>query len=1392
MEKLEEARYRRGEFIDSAHRFRVCECLGAGAFAELYLVFDTENSRNLAAKCEKPPSSRQNESDRRRATRLHKEAVFQGMLCRSWGQVNFEKFASLPVSQRVYMEWKDEQLKLKKEQGEQDDAAAAEAADKNVGTLSSSSSGGGTSSKTTTSASMKSSSSSSSLIQLHNGGSTTNKSTLKRRRMSSASVTGANVVKGATTSTGANRTNTKQAANNISTSNKGAGSTCNIEGDINNSDNTKKKIDPRLEWLNLELGESYEFVEEMSSGTVFDARVKPGQPQRTGLVQEEHQHDDTSANQATCQAQVADQQISSGKKMGSKMNSFKPAPRAAGATAAGADGERNYSKGNKTTGGGGRSTNNNTPKSANKRTASADANSTLLNKTTSAKTTAVFARSTLGKIVGVEDHGHDGDTTLLRSSRKPIIPIDRSETNETRYSPHFKLNDGRTCIPRFYGFWDNPAQKVAGSAKFHDATLMQRTMSSGSCGMFHQDLNYSPPTKVNKNATNTAASSKGSKTTIVGGNPAVGGISSCTEIDIFDRRDKKSTCSPDVKADTYPTGRKCAFFLLEVMGRDLCCVRKKVNENHQLSIPAVGFLGKQLIQMLQMIHEEGVLHRDIKPQNCMLGNNNQTKMDLHLVDFGLATQFDLAQDTLIHVIYRESSGEILNNQDIVRQIEDLHGKEASYRENNRTSCPEHFYTTQKLVLNQKVLKRMQQTLSSHLAPTPSAAPGLHSTFPKETKYVSFSNLPKETQALFERIAKQYNRARTQLAPNPDNPHASNTGTKDHPNRSPLKVQDIRETWLPAHYLKRRSRNVAFRGTAAYGSISALEGYEQTRWDDIEGAFWVMFDLLLGGLSWRRYSRADMLEREKKEKEERRRNGVTADDLRSGGHNYRHGSDKSKQKFILSEKKLFVSELYNSKLRAAKDFIARDKIFAGPWRVTSDSKKMNSRRSSGPAVPHSSSSSGGLGGRLEFQTMQQLIDDGNPRFRGCGKWMPKCLTDAFLEILDKQKSSQMCFQKPDYQRYMQAFEKCEIDFGRQFYCDKFYPRELRAKQRLSASQSAAQLTTSTGVVDQGLPPGDRARADQVVAACASSKTTSTTSLGERSKSQPTLTTFTESDLNPRTSFPVEEMNIFKNRAMYNTAGKTSSTSSSGAGAENSKSDDTPKKNVGGNSGTSSTAKNNAPNNTTPGAAAATSSQSANSVAALLPRALMKEILDEPRDKDVLVLTNGRVNISQSKVICQERFCKPSERDIRRATQEQFSDVHFYDEGLPESTLSFPSTSSSDQNVPSGGGGGPVGGGGAKMKMKNGPPPGGNTKGTGGGGRADHDHPPAGRSSNKTSGTRNRAARLKCSRRRRCERTTARNCGKICRKCKKPELVLKIGITGSGLRRTKIKTETIIRS
>ena len=46
-----------------------------------------------------------------------------------------------------------------------------------------------------------------------------------------------------------------------------------------------------------------------------------------------------------------------------------------------------------------------------------------------------------------------------------------------------------------------------------------------------------------------------------------------------------------------------------------------------------------MIQRIKVVHEERIIHRDIKPDNFLVGGNDQTKNTVYIIDFGLAKCF---------------------------------------------------------------------------------------------------------------------------------------------------------------------------------------------------------------------------------------------------------------------------------------------------------------------------------------------------------------------------------------------------------------------------------------------------------------------------------------------------------------------------------------------------------------------------------------------------------------------------------------------------------------------------------------------------------------------------------------------------------------------------------
>lgn len=76
-------------------------------------------------------------------------------------------------------------------------------------------------------------------------------------------------------------------------------------------------------------------------------------------------------------------------------------------------------------------------------------------------------------------------------------------------------------------------------------------------------------------------------------------------------------------------------------------LRQYINENGTLTFPEISELILPVIRSLAEIHDKGLIHRDISPDNLILGTDN----NLHLIDFGAASHetytASTAQNTVI-------------------------------------------------------------------------------------------------------------------------------------------------------------------------------------------------------------------------------------------------------------------------------------------------------------------------------------------------------------------------------------------------------------------------------------------------------------------------------------------------------------------------------------------------------------------------------------------------------------------------------------------------------------------------------------------------------------------------------------------------------------------------
>jgi serine/threonine protein kinase len=90
---------------------------------------------------------------------------------------------------------------------------------------------------------------------------------------------------------------------------------------------------------------------------------------------------------------------------------------------------------------------------------------------------------------------------------------------------------------------------------------------------------------------------------------------------------------PFVKS--YGFNNKYNILVMQLLGKSL---EELLMERKNFSLKTVCMLGYQMINILEFIHERHILHRDVKPDNFVMGLDELSE-NVYLIDFGLAKKY---------------------------------------------------------------------------------------------------------------------------------------------------------------------------------------------------------------------------------------------------------------------------------------------------------------------------------------------------------------------------------------------------------------------------------------------------------------------------------------------------------------------------------------------------------------------------------------------------------------------------------------------------------------------------------------------------------------------------------------------------------------------------------
>ena len=96
------------------------------------------------------------------------------------------------------------------------------------------------------------------------------------------------------------------------------------------------------------------------------------------------------------------------------------------------------------------------------------------------------------------------------------------------------------------------------------------------------------------------------------------------------------------------------YMVINLLGESLQTLKERKTT---FSLKLVLQIGIQIINLLKMIHDKGLVHRDIKPDNFLLGLKNKNKQ-IYIIDFGFCKTF-LNNNT--HIDMKKTSSLIGSN-----------------------------------------------------------------------------------------------------------------------------------------------------------------------------------------------------------------------------------------------------------------------------------------------------------------------------------------------------------------------------------------------------------------------------------------------------------------------------------------------------------------------------------------------------------------------------------------------------------------------------------------------------------------------------------------------------------------------------------------------------------
>lgn len=82
------------------------------------------------------------------------------------------------------------------------------------------------------------------------------------------------------------------------------------------------------------------------------------------------------------------------------------------------------------------------------------------------------------------------------------------------------------------------------------------------------------------------------------------------------------------------------YLVMQLAGSNLSELRKRC-DGRRFSLSTGTRVAIQTLDAIEVVHESGFLHRDIKPGNFAIGNKGKDRHSVYVLDFGLVRRYKM-------------------------------------------------------------------------------------------------------------------------------------------------------------------------------------------------------------------------------------------------------------------------------------------------------------------------------------------------------------------------------------------------------------------------------------------------------------------------------------------------------------------------------------------------------------------------------------------------------------------------------------------------------------------------------------------------------------------------------------------------------------------------------